>query len=292
MIQNVLSIADKNFLKVNMFSGANSIQHCFYENDVECFVVYKSNELVGIVTERELIRAHPNRIIADVMSDRYICVKGSTYIWKTLDIFNKNEDLEIILVEEKNVIVGFITKMILKIELGKHIDLLTEFYKSDYIFYNAYRFIQENRNISIIFMDLDNFGFINKKYGHIKGDKILKSVASILKKNIIVFDSICFCRYAGDEFAILTSYSSSENKALAEQLISSIKKSIFPDKILVSVSIGIAEYKAKNLHEETDILNCIDKLINAASLASTRAKNISSHLFIADGIDNICFNER
>ena len=250
-------------------------------------LVYKSCELVGIVTEKELITAHPNRIVADIMSNKYVCVKGSTYIWKALEIFNQNNDLEIMIVKDKSEITGFITRTILKIELGKHIDLLTGFYKSDYIFYNAYKLIEENKSISVIFMDLDNFGFINKKYGHINGDKVLKSVASILKKNISAYNNIYFCRYAGDEFAILTCYSLNENEALADRIISLVRRNIFSEKILVSISIGIAGCKARNLHEKADILSCIDKLINAASLASTKAKNIDRHLFVVKDIGDI-----
>ncbi|MCI1994598.1 diguanylate cyclase [Clostridium luticellarii] len=292
MIQNVLGIADKNFVKVNIFSGVNSIQHHFYENDIVCFVVYDSDELAGIITEKELIGAHPNRIIADVMSDKYVCLNGDTYIWELMEIFNTDRELEVVLIKEKNVIVGFITRIVLKIELGKHIDLLTGLYKNDYIFYYAYKFIMESKEVSIIFMDLDNFGFINKKYGHINGDKILKSIACIIKENIGLDEDIYLCRYAGDEFAMLTLKPLNENKILSERLIESIKSGSFPDEIPVSISIGMAEYRADNLHEERDVFELVNKLVNSASLASTKAKSMSSHLFVAESMDDICFNEK
>ncbi|MHC6180595.1 diguanylate cyclase [Clostridium sp. JNZ X4-2] len=286
MIQNILSMMNKNFVKVDMFSGVNSIQRHFYENNIKCFVVYEFNELVGVVTEKELITAHPNRIIADVMSDKYAYANENTYLWEVMDIFNLNKDLEVVLVKEKNIVVGFVTKTVLKIELGRHVDLLTGLYKNDYIFYNAYKFIKKGKQVSIIFIDLDNFGFINKKYGHVNGDKILKLVASILKENI-TSDDICLCRYAGDEFAILTSYCLNESEVFAKKLIKLIRKYNFPDEILVSVSIGMTEYKVDDFNDENDIFDSINKLVNNASLASTKAKSTSSHLFVADNKDKM-----
>ncbi|WP_412523873.1 diguanylate cyclase [Clostridium sp. JS66] len=269
MIQKALNILDKNFMKVNILTGVRRVQNAFYEKNINCFAAYDDEKLVGVVTQKELVAAHPNRIIADAMTDKYRCIDCSTPTWKVKEIFDSNKDLCIIFVKENNDLKGFLTRTILNIELAKHIDLLTGLYKSDYIFYNTYKLINNGNELSLIFIDLNNFGTIDKKYGHINGDLVLKNVAKILRENVTK-DSY-LCRYAGDEFAILTPFCIDKCKLFAEKLINAINSYKFPNNIPVSASIGITGYKNHN-SKTGDTLSIINKLINIASLASTKAK--------------------
>lgn len=280
MIKKALNIVDRNFMKVDILNGVGRFQNMFYEKNIECFVAYENEEVVGVVTKRELVGAHPNRIIADVMSDKYTCVDCCSYIWKIREIFDLNRDIDIVLVSDINDIKGYITRTILNIELGKHIDLLTGLYKSDYMFYNAYKLIKAGKHVSIIFIDLNNFGYIDKKYGHINGDAILKNVAAILKDNLDP-DSY-LCRYAGDEFAIVTPYSVDHSRLIAEKVVKSINSFHFLDNISVSASVGITGCKIHNNKIE-NISGLINRLVNIASLASTKAKqSINSSIIIGD----------
>lgn len=269
MVKKILNISEKKLMKVDVLTGVKKIQNIFYEQSIKCFSVYDNDKIVGVITEKELVVAHPNRIAADVMSDKYICVDFSTSVWETKKIFELNKDVEVIFVQDENEIIGYLTRMILSIELGKSVDLLTGLYKSDYIFYNAYNLFKSEDNISIIFIDLDNFGYIDKKYGHIIGDSVLKKVADILKKSINK-DSY-LCRYAGDEFAVVTPYSIDDSKRLAQNIIKAINSYIFPDNIQVSASIGITGCSTHN-KEVDNILELIINMVNIASLSSTRAK--------------------
>lgn len=56
-------------------------------------------------------------------------------------------------------------------------------------------------DITLIFLDLDNLKEINDKYGHGKGDEVIKIVAEIIQKNIR--KDHLFIRYGGDEFLIV-----------------------------------------------------------------------------------------
>lgn len=284
MIRNALNIIDKNFMKVDILNGVRRVQNIFYEKNIDCFAVYDGEKLVGVVTQKELVTAHPNRIIADAMTSQYRCVDCLTSVWEIKEIFDSNKDLCVIFVEEKNEIKGFLTRTILKIELARHIDLLTDLYKSDYIFYNTYNLISNGNEISLIFIDLNNFGQIDKKYGHINGDAILKSVAKILKENVA--SNTYLCRYAGDEFAVLTPYCIEKCKLFAEKLINAIDTYEFPNKIPVSASIGITGYKPHNKITD-NTLSIINELINIASLASTKAKKDIGKSIVIEYMDAI-----
>ncbi|WMJ80409.1 GGDEF domain-containing protein [Clostridium sp. MB40-C1] len=277
MIQRIVEIVNENFMKVDILNGVGTAQKIFYEKNIDCFPAYEEDKLVGVVTKKELVAAHPNRIIIDVMSDKYKCVDCNTYSWEVRKIFDLDKDIDVVFVEENNEIIGFVTNVTLRIELGKHIDLLTGLYKKEYMVYNAYNLIKSGQDMAMIFIDLNNFGYIDKKYGHINGDKILKSIAEILKANVPL-DSY-LCRYAGDEFAILTPYCINDSKELAEEIIRSINKFKFPNNIPVSASIGITGCRFNNKKTE-NIQKLINQLVNVSSLASTKAKKNNCSIII------------
>lgn len=283
MNKKAINIAEKNFMKVDILDGVRRIQNIFCEDDIDCFIVYENKDLMGIVTKKELVRAHPNRILADIMSDRYICINCHIHIWNIKEVFDSNKDINIILLENDNDITGYISRTSLNVEFSKHIDLLTGLYKSDYMFYNAHKFIENKQNTTIIFLDLDNFGLIDKKYGHINGDIILKNVGTILKKNIPT--DCCLCRYAGDEFAILTPYCINKSKLISQDILNIIDSYEFPNNIRVSASIGIASCDIHNCSKVTDSLDIINKLVNTASLLSTKAKQSTNTPIITGNLD-------
>jgi diguanylate cyclase (GGDEF)-like protein len=213
------------------------------------------------------------------MSNKYTCVSSDEFIWKSKEIFDLNKDIDNIFVVENDVIIGYITRYIINLEVAKHIDILTGLYKSQYLFYNTYNMLTDAQKVTIIFIDLNNFGYIDKTYGHINGDIILKNIAFILSKNT-PSDSY-LCRYAGDEFAILVPYGIDECKALAEELLKKIKEFKYPNNISVSASIGIAVRKMQRCKDE-NIFHIISNIINTASLASSKAKKRNDNTFIIE----------
>ncbi len=60
---------------------------------------------------------------------------------------------------------------------------------------------EQRQDVSVLLMDIDEFGGINESYGHRTGDEVLKRVAAMLAAN---FESEGVCgRYMGDEFLVL-----------------------------------------------------------------------------------------
>lgn len=282
MIKKCCEIVDKKIMKVDILNSVGRIQKIYLNEGIECFIAYEENALAGIVTIRELVGAHPNRIIADVMTKKYKCVNHGICIWEAADELDRNHDINIILVEHEETIIGYIDKTIFDIELGKHIDILTGLYKSEYMFYNIYNFIRKKKNTVFLFLDLNNFGYIDKKYGHMNGDIILRTVADILKNNI---DKNCrLCRYGGDEFAVVAPYYIDEGMQLAEKILEAIGTYDFLNNIAVSAAIGLIEYRA-NDDEIENIYVLVNEIINSASLASTKAKKESDNYIYVESLN-------
>ena len=81
-------------------------------------------------------------------------------------------------------------------------------------------------NYSVIMLDIDYFKEYNDKYGHLKGDVCLASIAEIIKSCIPEedYDSICHViRYGGEEFLIIAeNYGSDAAFSLGQSIVKAI----------------------------------------------------------------------
>ena len=78
-------------------------------------------------------------------------------------------------------------------------------------------FLEQKKAFQFLFVDLDNFGDINKRYGHPVGDDFLQRFSTRLQ-NLQQQDVDYVCRYAGDEFIYLTLRNEEETVQLIEQI--------------------------------------------------------------------------
>ena len=93
----------------------------------------------------------------------------------------------------------------------------------------------------IVLMDIDNFKSINDKFGHPIGDKVLKQIAIILKKELRVTDVVA--RWGGEEFIILLPGASLTNTMIiAENLRTVIENELIMFEgfsITITASFGV-----------------------------------------------------
>ena len=115
-----------------------------------------------------------------------------------------------------------------------------------------YKLNRYKSNISIIMLDIDNFKEINDNYGHLTGDKILKTVTEKITEIIRPVDVLS--RWGGDEFIILMEITVSEASAIAERIrkscISVFSEYGISDCTNGSISAGVSEYiEGESLNE-------------------------------------------
>lgn len=127
--------------------------------------------------------------------------------------------------------------------------------------------------LAIIFIDLDNFKFVNDGLGHAAGDQLLQGVAKTLTASLRSRDTVA--RIGGDEFVvILEDIGAAENVAkIACKVLADINRHItmIDREIRVSASMGIATYP----HDGKDP----DTLMSNADAAMYRAKAMGKNNF-------------
>ncbi|MEQ1598427.1 MAG: EAL domain-containing protein [Methylotenera sp.] len=117
--------------------------------------------------------------------------------------------------------------------------------------------MRSGTQLAVLFLDLDNFKYINDSLGHETGDKVLQSIAKRLNGCVRSSDTIS--RLGGDEFVILLREDKNgEDAALtAEKILASmiLPLSINKNDLYITTSIGISIYPADGLDAETLIKN-------------------------------------
>jgi diguanylate cyclase (GGDEF)-like protein len=132
--------------------------------------------------------------------------------------------------------------------------------------------LKDGREITIIFIDLDDFGLYNKKYGHIVGDRVLQKVADMIQERIEPASDL-LVRYGGDEFAIGTVRAQEDSADLARSLQEgmSLLRVAGSDEP-VNFSIGVQGGKRTKERENVHYAATLDNLINLASKRSMAEK--------------------
>jgi diguanylate cyclase (GGDEF)-like protein/PAS domain S-box-containing protein len=125
---------------------------------------------------------------------------------------------------------------------------------------------QNHTKVALLFIDLDNFKYINDAFGHYIGDKFLQKVAKRIENIINKKDMTA--RLGGDEFVVIVNNYESDQyiKNITKNIISSLTKpfSISNEDIFTSASIGISVFPQDAQNK--------DELIKHADMAMYIAK--------------------
>jgi diguanylate cyclase (GGDEF)-like protein/PAS domain S-box-containing protein len=113
---------------------------------------------------------------------------------------------------------------------------------------------------AVLFLDVDDFKYINDTLGHSAGDEVITDLARVVDKRLRETD--IFARLGGDEFAVLLPDAAIEEaRSVAESLLEAVRTGCSPslgEDRRASVSIGITSF-----HEPSRDLTPDDILIDA-----------------------------
>jgi diguanylate cyclase (GGDEF)-like protein len=135
--------------------------------------------------------------------------------------------------------------------------------------------LRDGRCATVLLIDLDDFKTVNDSLGHDVGDRLLVSIAALLRQQ--VGDGDLPVRLGGDEFAVLTDGPGSAD-GLARSILDGLCRPVSEHRLLVQASIGIATVPAGG---------SLDTVLRHADLAMYAAKQRgkAGYLWYAPGME-------
>lgn len=220
-----------NILGVKTTNNVNAPDMIFNEQDKELCLRHNNTEMI--------LKIHREPIY-----DFFENPGGSLYIYREITVERNFEE---------------------QLKKMAYTDELTGLFTRRYL----YEYIDKNTTISqlyLLYMDLDNFKFVNDTYGHHYGDILLKNIGIVLQESFP--NDICV-RMGGDEFltAIIGKTRIAELEEKARRLLATIKTCFqtMPGTESLSFSIGIATF-------EGDLPIQLDELLEKSDIALYKAK--------------------
>jgi diguanylate cyclase (GGDEF)-like protein len=153
------------------------------------------------------------------------------------------------------------------------VDDVTEVYNARFLLQATEHEIQRaeryERELSVLFLDLDRFKLVNDRYGHLAGSEVLRRLSRVLQDCVRQVDTLA--RYGGDEFTVLLADTGGEEgMVIAERIRRTVEETVFEGgrgtPIRLTISIGVATYPQHAAER--------DGLLDAADKAMYRAKSL------------------
>lgn len=152
-------------------------------------------------------------------------------------------------------------------------NLLNKWLNSDAVKYN---------DISVLYVDVDRFKAINDTFGHGSGDRMLKEVASRLKRCLRSKDFIA--RHGGDEFIIFLNKIIDKTKVtkIAYRILEQFRSpfTLNEEQLYITASIGIST--SGSIETYNDYEQLTEELIRQADIAMYNVKQQGGNMY--------CFN--
>ncbi|MBP7216497.1 MAG: sensor domain-containing diguanylate cyclase [Candidatus Omnitrophica bacterium] len=236
----------------------------------ETIVKYRNDPIVQLLKSDELVLVPlkgKDRVNGLVIVDNFVTKKPIT-----------KDDLRMLIMLSNQAGLAIENSQLYeKTVIRVHMDYLTELWNHGYFQHILQQEIEKAKTtetpLSLVMLDIDDFKVYNDTLGHQQGDKILKDLALLIKRQSRKMDYVC--RYGGEEFTIILPQTDKrEAFMIAERLRENIHnqpfvhEEILPAKKL-SVSMGIATLPG-NGTTPSELIAASDK---ALYMAKYKGKN-------------------
>ncbi|MFM9328139.1 putative bifunctional diguanylate cyclase/phosphodiesterase [Paenibacillus mesotrionivorans] len=125
---------------------------------------------------------------------------------------------------------------------------------------------------ALLFVDIDNFKYVNDTMGHAFGDRLIQHAGQRLEE--IIGERGGIYRFGGDEFIVLLAMSREEADEAAAEILSAFKETVDVDGSLlrISMSIGMSLYPEHGKD--------IEELLKYADIAMFQAKSAGKGSYV------------
>lgn len=141
-------------------------------------------------------------------------------------------------------------------------------------------------DLSLIFLDIDDFKRINDDYGHSAGDRVLKQIVTQITPRS---EDDVICRFGGDEFLIICAMGTGQAGActLAERLRAGVASYAFMvqpatgQRTSLTVSCGVTEFVPKKDSQQSLLERISQALHSAKSMKRDGAAGRKNFVYAA-----------
>lgn len=123
--------------------------------------------------------------------------------------------------------------------------------------------------VTVVLLDVDDFKRINDTYGHQMGDRVLKQLAALLRRELRTMDFLA--RYGGEEFlVVLPETGSTGARLFTDRILRRVAQHNFADAIApvwVTVSAGLATFPDDRAADDETLLKLADENLYKAKRA-------------------------
>jgi diguanylate cyclase (GGDEF)-like protein/PAS domain S-box-containing protein len=181
----------------------------------------------------EVVWSYSNRVVSDFGADPYVLGHAHDITAQVMmeEALKVNEGkLQAALESEKNL---------------SRVDFLTGI-PNRRMFYQALslegkRSRRYGRPVTLVYIDVDNFKYLNDQFGHATGDELLKTIGMTLESTVRSTDMAA--RLGGDEFAILLPETDEPSAGIiVAKLRQNLEKAIGPKGWPVTFSFGVVTF--------------------------------------------------
>ena len=243
-------------------------------------VLDKSNQLKGIISERDLVQVVANfdpelveHRVSEVMTCSVITCSPTDEIAYVLRLMNTNAIRHMPVLENEELIgmlsIRELTTAYELLQLEANIDPLTEVSIRRPFLKTLNKEFDRSRElghpISVAMLDVDDFKNVNDTHGHGAGDETLRVVSGMLIREFRTIDLVG--RLGGEEFAVVFPETDLAGAQIAcERLVANIRETPVPigdEEIKVTVSVGVAGASSETI-DGPNILSKADELLYQA----------------------------
>lgn len=117
-----------------------------------------------------------------------------------------------------------------------------------------------HRNVSVLYLDLDDFKRVNDEIGHGAGDMLLKAVGQAITRSLRATDTVA--RMGGDEFIVLLPETDSTAAMLAATKVKiKLEQRLAEEHWPITFSIGVVSFMNKYPQSVDELVNMADNVM-------------------------------
>ncbi|HWN30639.1 MAG TPA: EAL domain-containing protein [Burkholderiales bacterium] len=252
--------------------------HCFFDFEAQLSQVSNRRFLAALKRHGE-VKNYVTHLITASGQDRWIGINARLS-------YDENQHFICIRGTARDVTEQHLAALRIQ-QLSQH-DMLTDLPNRAYLLQTLESTIELKQVGALLFLDIDNFKYVNDNFGHRAGDQLISGVGGVLREVMTEYDGQLF-RIGGDEFAIhLPDALRKDAIGVAEKVLEAFHhyRFLYNGKQQVSnltASIGIALYPFHG-NDLASLLSNVDMAMyqakdrgrNCFALFDQEAKNMRS----------------